>query len=136
MWLNLSSLIGDMQNPQQCAGERYLISLIIIIRPDLPLPTDCCPSPNFPLYRVDTSQTHSADACGSMLRKKVVKIKLRPPMPGLTEGVGYVLTDVVSCQPRGKRCAELMRPSDGEKQQNQSQRSLSPAVYWRPGMLI
>lgn len=34
MWLNLSSLIGVMQTLQQCAAERYLISLIIIIPPD------------------------------------------------------------------------------------------------------
>lgn len=34
MWLNLSSLIGAIQTAQQCAAERYLISLIIIIPPD------------------------------------------------------------------------------------------------------
>lgn len=66
MWLNLSSLIGDMQTLQQCAGERYLISLIIIIPPDRSPPPDCCPSPNFPLYRVDTDQINCADARGSL----------------------------------------------------------------------
>lgn len=66
MWLNLSSLIGDMQTLQQCAGERYLISLIIVIPPDQSPPPDCCPSPNFPLYRVDTDQINSADARGSL----------------------------------------------------------------------
>lgn len=74
MWLNLSSLIGDKQTLQQCAAERYLISLIIIIPPDQsPLP-DCCPSPNFPLYRVDTDQTNSADARGALLRQKVGRL--------------------------------------------------------------
>lgn len=74
MGLNLSSLIGDMQTPQQCAAERYLISLIIIAPPDRPPPPDCCPSPNFPLYRVDTDQINSADARGSPLRKKVGRL--------------------------------------------------------------
>lgn len=66
MWLNLSSLIGDMQTLQQCAAERYLISPIIVIPPP-----DCCPSPNFPLYRAHTEQTNSADAHGSPLRLKL-----------------------------------------------------------------
>lgn len=43
MWLNLSSLIGHMQTPQQCAGERYLISLIL--PPDQAPTTDSCPTP-------------------------------------------------------------------------------------------
>lgn len=72
MWLNLRSLIGDMQTPQQCAGERYLISLIIIIPPDQSPPPDYCPSPNFPLYRVDTDQINSADAGGPLAVKRKV----------------------------------------------------------------
>lgn len=52
MWLNLSSLIGDMQTLQQCAGERYLISLIAT--PDQSPPPDCCPSPISFLFIVAT----------------------------------------------------------------------------------
>lgn len=106
MWLKLSSLIGDMQALQQCAGERYLISLIIITPPDQSPPPDCCPSPNLALYHVDTDQINCADARGSMLGRKLgllVKIKRCESTGARTErSAGYVLTGVVSCRPRGK----------------------------------
>lgn len=54
-------------------------------------------------------------------------------MPGLSEGVGYVLTGVVSTE--RQRCFELMRPGDGEKEA-EMEPTLSPAVYWRPGVLL
>lgn len=35
-------------------------------------------------------------------------------MPRTERGVGYVLTGVVWCRPKGKDVFELMRPGDGE----------------------
>lgn len=71
-----------MQTLQQCAAERYLISLIIPL--DRPPPPDC-PSPNFPLYRAHTDQINSADARGSPLLVGGESKIIRPVMPALTE---------------------------------------------------
>lgn len=48
-----------------------LLALLSLFPSDQSPLQDCCPSPNFPLYRVDTDQINSADARGSLLRLKV-----------------------------------------------------------------